>query len=66
MTPWAATSSQPRFRTALLLESGVDVGVVSRILGHSTVSLTLDIHGHLTDRMIERAAAPMDAILEAS
>ncbi len=40
-----------------LLESGEDVGVVSRILGHSTVSLTLDIYGHLTDRMTERAAA---------
>jgi integrase len=48
----------------LLLESGEDVGVVSRILGHSTVSLTLDIYGHLTDRMTERAAARMDAILE--
>jgi integrase len=48
----------------LLLESGEDVGVVSRILGHSTVSLTLDIYGHLTDRMTERAAARMDAIFE--
>ncbi len=48
----------------LLLESGEDVGVVSRILGHSTVGLTLDIYGHLTDRMTERAAARMDAIFE--
>ncbi|HVQ23515.1 MAG TPA: hypothetical protein VMT36_09590 [Candidatus Saccharimonadia bacterium] len=58
-----ALESRPA--ATLLLESGEDVGVVSRILGHSTVSLTLDTYGHLTDRMTERAAARMDAIFEA-
>ena len=48
----------------LLIEAGEDLGVVSRILGHSTVTLTLNTYGHLTDRMTERAAARMDAILE--
>ena len=30
------------------------------------VGLTLDIYGHLTDRMTERAAARMDAIFDAA
>jgi integrase len=42
-----------------LLEAGEDVGVVSRILGHSAVSLTLDTYGHPTDRMTEPSAARM-------
>ena len=38
-------------------------GVVSRLLGHSTVSLTMDTYSHLTDRMTARAAERIDAIL---
>jgi len=47
----------------LLLEQGEDLGVVSKLLGHSTVSTTLDVYAHLTPAMGERAAARMDAIL---
>jgi integrase len=50
----------------MLLEAGEDIGVVSRLLGHSSVSLTLDTYGHLTDRMTERASARLDAALEAN
>ncbi len=38
---------------------------MSRILGHATVSLTMYTYSHLTDRMTERAAERMDAILGA-
>jgi integrase len=47
----------------LLLESGEELGVVSKLLGHSTVSTTLDTYGHLTPGMTRRAAGRMDLIL---
>lgn len=33
----------------LLLEDGVPIHVVSRILGHANIRITLDIYGHLSD-----------------
>jgi integrase len=47
----------------LLLEDGEDLGVVSRILGHSQIATTADVYAHLTPAMLERSAARMDAIL---
>jgi integrase len=47
----------------LLLEQGEELGVVSKVLGHSTISTTLDTYGHLTDGMSQRVADRMDAIL---
>ena len=47
----------------LALEAGEVLGVVSRILGHSTLSTTMDIYGHLTPAMLDRAAERMDAVL---
>ena len=32
-----------------MLESGVPIHIVSRILGHSTISITVDIYGHVSD-----------------
>ena len=49
----------------LALEAGEDLGVVSRILGHSTLSTTMDVYAHLTPTMLDRAAERMDAILGA-
>jgi len=47
----------------LLLEDGEDLGVVSRILGHSQIATTADVYAHLTPAMLERSAARMDSIL---
>jgi integrase len=47
----------------LLLEQGEELGVVSKLLGHSTVATTLDVYAHLTPAMGDRAAARMDAVL---
>jgi integrase len=33
----------------LLLEDGVPIHVVSRILGHTNIRITVDIYGHLSD-----------------
>ena len=47
----------------LLLEQGEELGVISKVLGHSTLSTTLDIYGHLTDHMTRRVADRMDDLL---
>ena len=45
---------------SLMLNHGVPVLVVSKILGHSKTSTTLDIYGHLIPVMQEEAARIMD------
>jgi integrase len=47
----------------LLLEQGEELAVVSRILGHASITTTADIYGHMTDAMSKRAADRTDAIL---
>jgi integrase len=40
--------------------------MVSDLLGHSTIAITLNIYGHALPNMRERAADMMDAILAPS
>ena len=47
----------------LRLEQGEDLMVVSRILGHASITTTANVYGHLTDAMVGRAAKRTDAIL---
>lgn len=47
----------------LLLMQGEPAKVVSEMLGHATVGLTLDTYSHVLPTMHRRAAAAMDAIL---
>jgi integrase len=44
----------------LLLTQGVHVKVVSEMLGHASITLTLDTHSHLLPVMHASAAAAMD------
>ena len=37
--------------------------VVSRMLGHSTISTTADVYAHITPAMLEGTADRMDGIL---
>ena len=48
-----------------MIESGEDLGTVSRILGHADFATTSDVYAHLTPSMLDRAAERMDAILSA-
>jgi integrase len=48
---------------SLMLNHNIPVIVVSRILGHSTPSITLDIYGHLYTEMQDEAARLMDELL---
>jgi integrase len=40
----------------LLLEMGEDVAIVSKMLGHSSIQLTVDTYGHVTRGMQQRTA----------
>lgn len=48
---------------SLLLNNGVPVIVVSKMLGHAKTSTTLNIYGHLMPTMQEQAAQVMDEIV---
>jgi integrase len=47
----------------LLLAHGVNVKVVSEMLGHSSIAITLGIYGHLLPHMQREAAEVMDTLL---
>ncbi len=48
---------------SLMLNHDIPVLVVSRMLGHSRPSITLDVYGHLIPSMQAEAAEKMDALL---
>jgi len=47
----------------LRLEQGEELAVVSRILGHASITTTANVYGHLTDAMLGRPAERTDTIL---
>ncbi len=47
----------------LLLSDGVPVKVIQEILGHSSVTVTMDVYSHVLPAMQEKAASAMDALL---
>lgn len=48
----------------LLLGRGINPKVVSEMLGHSQISITLDIYSHVTPHMQEAAAQVMDEVFK--
>ena len=48
----------------LLLTKGVHPKVVSEMLGHSSIAITLDIYSHVVLRMQEAAASAMENVLQ--
>jgi integrase len=50
----------------LLLAQGTHPKVVSEMLGHGTIALTLDTYSHLVPALHEQAAATMDALFGAA
>jgi len=51
---------------SLLLGRGIHPKIVSELLGHSTIAITLDTYSHVIPTMQRQAAAAMDAILSGS
>ena len=52
-----------RHTATLLLLQGVHVKIVSELLGHSTVAITLDHYSHVLPTMQEAAASALEAAL---
>lgn len=46
------------------LENGDDIKTVQHNLGHATASFTLDVYGHVSDRMRRESAARMERFIE--
>lgn len=51
---------------SLMLARGVNIKIVSQILGHKDVKITLDRYGHILPSMQEQAVAAMDSLFGAS
>lgn len=47
------------------IRSGDDIKTVQQHLGHATASFTLDVYGHVTDRMQQESAARMEQFIKA-
>jgi len=47
----------------MLLEQGEDITTISKLLGHHSISITMDIYAHLTEAMQKNAANKLDEIL---
>ena len=47
----------------LMLSRGINVKVVSEMLGHSDVAITLRVYAHVNEEMQEQAARAMGQIL---
>ena len=50
--------------TAVAIGSGDDIKTIQSNLGHATASFTLDVYGHVTDRMKQASAARMDTFIK--
>jgi len=50
----------------LLLQAGEHPKVVQEMLGHSSITLTLDTYSHMVPSMQKAAAAKMQSILTAA
>lgn len=46
------------------IQSGVDIKTIQQNLGHYSVSFTLDVYGHVSDRMVQEAADRMEGYFE--
>lgn len=47
----------------LSLQNGDDVKTVQGNLGHATAAFTLDVYGHVSERMKDESAARMEAYI---
>jgi len=50
-------------RASLLLASGTDISLVPKMLGHSSIGVTVDTYSHLLEGVGRRAAEAADALV---
>jgi integrase len=51
---------------ALLIQAGVHPKVIQRLMGHSSVAITMDTYGHLIGNQLEQASHALDELLAGS
>ncbi|NPV78723.1 MAG: tyrosine-type recombinase/integrase [Firmicutes bacterium] len=54
------------FHASALIKAGVPIKVISERLGHSSISVTMDIYGHLLPGMQKEAAEAFEELLSKS
>ena len=59
ITPYGVHALRHTF-ASMLFSKGVDVKIVSRLLGHSSVKITYDIYVHLFEKDISRVTSVLD------
>lgn len=72
LRPLLAKAGLPKIRfhdlrhtaATLLLLQGVHVKIVSELLGHASVAITLDLYSHVLPNMQRQAASAMDTLLD--
>lgn len=47
------------------IKSGDDIKTVQENLGHATAAFTLDVYGHVTEKMKQESAARMEQFIKA-
>lgn len=60
LTTWHAFR---HFYASQLIGNGVDINTVSKLLGHSSATITLEIYAHLLPNSAQRAADAMGSVL---
>jgi site-specific recombinase XerD len=48
--------------STMFLENGGNIKTLQQILGHASISVTMDIYSHVTDEMLDSAAKNMDTM----
>ena len=72
LRPLLAKTGLPKIRfhdlrhtaATLLLLQGVHVKIVSELLGHASVAITMDLYSHVLPNMQQQAASAMDTLLD--
>jgi len=59
-----ADKFEPKYAVASI-QSGDDIKTVQENLGHATAAFTLDVYGHVTEKMKRESAARMEAFIQA-
>ena len=49
---------------ALLIEGGTDIKTIQAIMGHSSISVTLNHYGHLYSSSYQRAVQALDGVMK--
>jgi integrase len=61
--PWCRFHDLRHTCATLLLQQGVHAKVVSELLGHSSIGMTLDVYSHVIPDMQQHAVSAMDTVL---